>query len=138
MTNIKQLIVLRGLPGSGKSTFANFYKNNLHPELSSIICSADSFLYENNEYIWTKERVIKAHEKCFQLAEESMINNINIIILDNTNIKSSDYKYYRKIARKYNYEYVSLIIENIHNTKSIHNVNKETLNNQRKNFTINL
>ena len=49
----KVLIIVRGIPGCGKSTFAEL--------LGSAICTADDFHMKDGEYKWIQERVGLAH-----------------------------------------------------------------------------
>ena len=79
----KKVIILRGLPGSGKSTIAK----QLHEASnSSIILSTDEFFYKDGVYNWTPELSPRMH-----LANQfrfigAMLNGVDQIIIDNTNI----------------------------------------------------
>ena len=48
------LIIVRGLPGSGKSTFAEL--------LGDIICTTDDFHMKDGKYCWTAEKAGAAHK----------------------------------------------------------------------------
>ncbi len=79
--NSKELIILVGFPGSGKSTIANKYKSDFQ------ILNSDS--YKN------KNKLLKDFEKLI-LADKN-------IIIDNTNPSIEARKYYIDIAKKHNY-----------------------------------
>ena len=54
---MKELFLLRGLPGSGKSTFANFVWNEY------AICEADKFFYDKEgNYNFDATKIKQAHE----------------------------------------------------------------------------
>lgn len=99
LTSGKQLIILRGLPGSGKSTIVNY--------ISSIYkcssCSADDYFVVGEKYIFDKLKLNDAHEACYTKAELCMMNNNDIIFIDNTNVTKKEYNKYIFLASKYNY-----------------------------------
>lgn len=64
------LYIIRGLPGSGKSTFANTL---LHKHVVSAHFEADMF-FVNDEgvYLYNPNRLKEAHEWCQNSVEESL------------------------------------------------------------------
>jgi predicted kinase len=125
----KSLVILRGLPGSGKSSFASL--------LSKAICSADDYLINREgEYIWTESRVIQAHEWCERKCERFMKKQISLVVIDNVSVKSRDMRPYRKLAKEYGYKVYSVIVENRHKGINTHNVSKEIMKSMRKKFEI--
>lgn len=121
---MKELYILRGLPGSGKTKLAESLLTNVN----GVICSADDFLYnDKGEYIWTEKAVCWAHHKCMELFEQSLENNIDRIIISNINHKLSDVKYYTNKAKEYGYTVFSLIVENRHDGKNSHGVNESKM-----------
>lgn len=131
MKKSKDLIILRGISGSGKSTFAKL--------LGKAICSADDYFVSiNGEYLWKEEDLGKAHRWCTKKSEMFMERNISPIIISNTCVKARDLKPYTKLAEKYGYRVFSVIVENRHNGINTHNVPEEVLNQQRQKFNIKL
>lgn len=125
----KSLIILRGLPGSGKSSLASL--------LSKAICSADDYLINREgNYIWTESRVIQAHKWCERKCERFMKKQIFLIVIDNVSVKSKDMRPYRKLAKEYGYKVYSVIVENRHRGINTHNVSKEIMKSMRKKFEI--
>jgi len=45
----KNLVIVRGLPGAGKSSFAKL--------LGSAICTADDYFIKNGKYNWTASKI---------------------------------------------------------------------------------
>jgi adenylate kinase family enzyme len=96
------VIIMRGLPGSGKTTMAaelaylaqRVYGRPTH------ICSADEYLYNGQgEYEWSPERLAAAHNCCFDEFKETLENNVFTVIVDNTNIRHNEYERYATEAR---------------------------------------
>ena len=54
---MKQLILLRGLPGSGKSTFAK--------SLGGIHIEADQYFMQDGEYKFDASQLKHAHNYCY-------------------------------------------------------------------------
>ena len=136
---MKSLILLRGLPGSGKSTFANFIWNDY------AICEADKFFYDKEgNYNFDATKLKQAHEWCRNAVETRMKDNqVNPqyypeIIVSNPSTTESELKPYLDLSAKYGYKVVSLIVENRHGNKSVHDVPDETMEKMKNRFSIKL
>jgi predicted kinase len=121
---MKVVYILRGIPGNGKSTLAEELCNN---GKSSVICCADDYFtdIETGEYNWNVEKIGAAHKWCFELFEDNLKNDTEIIVVANTNTRETDVNKYRNLALEYNYLTFVLTVENWHNGKDIHNVPDE-------------
>jgi len=98
MTNHRTLIIMRGLPGSGKSTYV---KENF-PD--AVVCSADSFfLNEDGEYIFVNWKLQQAHQHCFRTFIDAVTSDAETIVIDNTNICRWEYENYTFMAEKFGY-----------------------------------
>jgi NEDD4-binding protein 2 len=136
---MRTLIILRGLPGSGKSTFANYmFSNN--------IFEADKYFYdEDGTYNFDVTKLHAAHKWCQLRVEHAMEDNLESngqyfseIVVSNTSTTEKELEPYLKLAEKYDYKVVSLIVENRHGNKSVHNVPNETMEKMRNRFDIKL
>ncbi len=106
----KTLIILRGLPGSGKSTLTKKLEADFGVE--AVICSADDYFYFGQEkvpenYKYDRSLIGKAHGSCKYHACKAMDEGKELIIIDNTNIKISDYKIYALTAKEKGYKVIS-------------------------------
>lgn len=102
----KIMIILRGLPGSGKSTLAHSLAESLE---NTIVCSADDFfLTSSGNYEFDETKREEAHKTCHEKARNACISSNNVVI-DNTNIRKWETKYYISLAMEYNY--VAMILE---------------------------
>lgn len=126
----KVLIIIRGIPGCGKSTFANL--------IGSFICTADDYHMVDGKYDWKPENAGSAHVKCQKKVEWGMTEGISKIVVANTTTTKKELKPYYDLAEKYGYTVFSVIVENRHNGVNEHNVPEETLNRMRERFDIQL
>jgi predicted kinase len=127
----KSLVILRGLPGSGKSAFASL--------IGRARCSADDYLItREGEYKWSVDKLRKAHSWCMRKCERFMKAGIETIVVDNTTITEKELKPYLELAKKYNYKYFSIIVENRHGGKNSHGVPEETIEKRKNKFSIKL
>jgi predicted kinase len=113
------MYLLRGLPGAGKSTLAN--------QLSSNICEADMYFMRNGEYQFDMNLLGAAHMWCRMRCEDFMKDEQPTVVVSNTLTSEKELKPYIEFAEKYGYQIISLIVENRHGNKSIHDVPDETL-----------
>ena len=72
---MSQLILIRGLPGSGKSTMARFkYPNHIHLE------SDDYFINSDGDYCFDGSLIKEAHAWCFNTAKILTRQGHNIVV----------------------------------------------------------
>jgi predicted kinase len=135
----KVLTLVRGLPGSGKSTFANFVWNDY------AICEADKFFYDKEgNYNFDASKLKQAHEWCRNEVETRMKDNeanpqyYPEIVVSNTFTQEWEMEAYYELAKKYNYLVISIIVENRHGGKNVHGVPEEKLEQMRNRFQIKL
>jgi predicted ABC-type ATPase len=100
----KQVIIMRGPSGSGKSTKAKAILSQLPQGNSGVIVSADQFFMKNGVYTFDPTQLSQAHNYCFHRFLESVEDNINLIIVDNTNQSNWEYRNYVKVAKMLGYE----------------------------------
>ena len=100
--NKKTLILMRGIPASGKS----FRAKELASGDESIICSADHFFGETNEeYVanWRIEKLGMAHNQCKKECRMLMQRQAPLVIVDNTNTMVHEMMPYFELAVQYQY-----------------------------------
>ena len=114
------LIIVRGLPGSGKSTFAQLLG-------TKAICCADDYVTRNGVYNWKPETVGASHDWCQRKCRRFMKKRIDRIVVANTSTTERELKPYYDLARQFGYTVYSVIVENRHGGKNIHNVPEATL-----------
>jgi len=127
----KNLIIVRGLPGSGKSTFAKL--------LGRAVCTADDFHTDRNgNYNWKPENVGRAHEWCKRKCKRFMKAGIETVIIANTSTTEDEIRPYIMIAKNYGYRVFSIVVENRHGGVNEHHVPETTLEKMKNRFSIKL
>ena len=98
---MKKLILLRGLPGSGKSTFADLIgargAGYAHFE-------ADMYFMKDGEYKFDPSQIKMAHNWCMIQTEKAMANDTSIIIVSNTFTQEWEMDFYYEKAKYYDYD----------------------------------
>ena len=128
-TNEIILYALRGLPGSGKTSFAKSLNLNFF--------EADQYFekFNNNKYDY--KLLKKAHQYCYQSVKQELENGRSVIV-SNTMTSEEEVLEYHSLTKKLNVKFVSVILENRHNGKSIHNVPISSIEKMKKRFDIKL
>jgi predicted kinase len=128
------LYLIRGLPGSGKSTFAA----TLARALDCDHWEHDQYLYtEEGEYLWTEGRMAYAYRQCL-LDTEATMERQEPVVVSNVFPTAKSLKNYRKLAEKYDYRVTYIVVENRRGGVNIHDVPQEALDNMREAFQVSL
>lgn len=131
----KNLILLRGLPGSGKSTLAKVLvgdKDYCHKEADMFFVDSDG------NYNFDPSKIKDAHDWCKEEVEFYMGYEHSPIVVSNTFTEEWEMDAYYKLAEKLGYMVTSIIVENRHGNKSVHDVPQETINKMNNRFDIKL
>ena len=130
MVNI--LILLRGLPGSGKSTAAKLFNKSPHFE-------ADMFFMDaNGDYQFDINKIKDAHNWCKSSVMDAMKKEYPIIVVSNTFTEEWEMDAYYKMAEELGYRVISMIVENRHGGKNEHGVPDDKLEIMKNRFTVKL
>jgi predicted kinase len=129
----RNLVIVRGLPGSGKSTFAKLLQNN--PE---FVCTADDFLMVDGKYEWSPEKAGGAHLKCQAKCRDLMRLKFPLVVVANTSTTERELRPYYDLAKEFGYTVFSVIVENRHEGENEHDVPEETLKKMLDRFSIKL
>lgn len=101
----KVLVLLRGLPGSGKSFLT---KRILETTVGmqhyrDCVFSADDFFMRNNIYVYDASKIADAHAFCQNRAINALRNGVAPVIVDNTNTQLWEMKPYACAAMQFGY-----------------------------------
>ena len=127
----KILYIVRGVPGSGKSTFAKLLTLN--------VFEADHYFYDNDgNYNFIPSEIKEAHKKCQQLVEYEMESGILKIAVSNTFTQEWEMKPYFELGEKHGYYVTSIIVENRHGGTNVHDCPEDKIELMRNRFEIKL
>jgi predicted kinase len=116
----KILFIVRGIPNSGKSTFAK--------QLTSNVFEADHYFYDENcNYNFDSSKIKDAHKNCQDNVRYAMESNVLKIAVANTFTQEWEISPYYELAEKYGYTVFSLIVENRHGKTNNHEVPHEKI-----------
>lgn len=99
---VKLMVLLRGLPGSGKSVLAD----HLAKYYEGHVVSADSYFTKSGFYQFDANLLGAAHEWCQKRAEDWARINSRLIIVDNTNLEDWEMMPYAHVANRHGYQLV--------------------------------
>ena len=111
------LYIVRGLPGSGKSTKAKSF-GCLHVE-------ADMFFIQDSEYKWSGDRVQAAHNWCKEQVQIAMVKRMDVAV-SNTFTQLKEFRDYMSMAMRCG-GYDIKVIRCMNNFGNIHEVPEESL-----------
>ena len=126
---MKTLIILRGLPGAGKTTIIKYIEKQYGQE--ATVCSADHYWYFGKEHIPENYKfdialLDKAHGSCKYNCIKAIEERKELIVIDNTNIRLKEFKLYALLGSEAGYKVISHAITGMNAEDSfksnIHNV----------------
>ncbi len=118
-----KLTIVRGVPGSGKSTYAK--------SLGIFHVEADMYFQRNGKYDWYPDAVKQAHAWCKAMVEIAIDGAVDLVV-SNTFVKRWEMQWYFDIANAHNYQIEIINMQG--NYGSIHNVPQETIDRMKANF----
>ena len=132
------LILLRGLPGSGKTTLANTILLIKCTTESNVLSADDFFINDRGDYEFDVNKIKEAHNYCQFRCSEKMRQKAERIIVANTFTQEWEMEQYFKMAETYNYRVHTVIVENRHGSENVHNVPENKLQQMKERFQIKL
>jgi energy-coupling factor transporter ATP-binding protein EcfA2 len=127
---MKELFLLRGVPGAGKSTLAK--------SLGGMHIESDKYFMDGDEYKFDPSKLKDAHAWCQNAVRVWAKNSVEKIVVSNTFTQEWEIDYYFELAKEHGYRVYSLIVENRHGNKDVHNVPEEKLLQMKQRFEIKL
>jgi len=110
----KILYIVRGIPGSGKSTFAKQLTANVFSEIKD------------------------AHKECQDNVRIAMESSIPKIAVSNTSTQEWEMESYFELAKEFGYDVFTIIVENRHGGTNVHNVPEDKIEQMKNRFSIKL
>lgn len=96
--------IMRGIPGSGKSTYLEeHWLDKLPPFRSHVLVSADHYFEGPEGYKFDPSKLGEAHETCMRNFVRSVYLGTTYIAVDNTNISVAEIAPYYSVARAFGY-----------------------------------
>ena len=128
------LYLIRGVPGSGKSTFA---ESLLNSGMVDFVYEADDYFYEDGEYKFNASKLGEAHKQCQSNVRSALINGRSVAV-SNTSTTEDEVRVYKRIAEEFAAHFVSVVVENRHEGVSVHNVPEDKIRQMKDRFSIKL
>ena len=131
---MNSLIILRGLPGSGKTTLAKVLsENGKYP-----VFSVDDYFTDiiTNEYKFEFDKNHLAYKQCEENAKLSLQKGIPKIFIDNAFTLEWELEPYFKLASEFNYRIFVITVENRHKNKNIHEISDEQLKKMAEKYKV--
>jgi predicted kinase len=104
---MRNVVIMRGLPGSGKSTVAKKLAAQVE---GAVIVSADDFFMVGGQYQFDVTKLGAAHGACQAAFKTALIHNKELVIVDNTNTTPREIQTYMKMAQNFGYEAVIMVV----------------------------
>ena len=133
-----ELILLRGLPGSGKTTLAKIILQLRSTDEPEILSADDFFEDKEGDYNFDPTKLKEAHNYCQFRCSERMRQQKARIVVANTFTQEWEMDEYFKMAERYNYRVHTVIVENRHGNKNVHGVPEDKLQQMKNRFNIKL
>ena len=130
----KTLVIVRGIPGSGKSTFAKKLVTNLQSQGHNVkhFEADDYWINEQGEYKFNPELLGVAHARCYNNVFTALSEDNSFVIVANTFVRQKELNPYLNEAALHGYKVT--VYRMVNDFGSIHNVPELTITAMKHNF----
>ncbi len=129
------LILLRGLPGAGKTTLTKLL---CEEERYPVYSVDDYFESDTGAYVFKFDENHLAYKQCMSNTESAMIRGDKKIFVHNTFTMDWEIEPYVLLAKKHGYALHVLTVENYHNSKNVHDVSDEQIKKMAEKYKVKL
>ena len=91
------VIIMRGVSGSGKSTYIKEHFSD------AVVVSADKYFMKDGKYNFDATKLGSAHGQCRARFKAALQAGKPLVVVDNTNTRAKEFKAYVKIAVEHYY-----------------------------------
>ncbi len=132
----KNLILLRGLPGAGKSSLANVLSESEKYPVFAI----DHYFTNKitGEYVFNFAENYLAYQQCENLCKEALKQGITKVFIDNTFTLGWELTPYFKLAAEFDYMLYVITVEKYHDNKNVHDISQEQLEKMAEKYKVKL
>ena len=130
----KEVYIVRGLPGSGKSSLAKKIAglHSLEGKVAKIF-ETDNYFMVDGEYKFDATKLHRYHQKCFSDFLDALNDrHVDVVIVANTFTRKWEYVNYSDAAKDSGYEVTMLIANG--NYQNVHNVPDDVVQKMKNRF----
>jgi adenylate kinase family enzyme len=128
--NNKRMILIRGIPGSGKTTSAKKIMQE-NPSFNFKHYETDQWFMASGKYVFDRAKLSEYHKLCQEAVQDSCVNSENVIV-SNTFIKRWEMQFY--IDCSFRYDYHVRVIIRTGRYPNVHGVPEDVVERMRSNF----
>jgi adenylate kinase family enzyme len=136
---MKTFILIRGIPGSGKSTIAQILRDHYKVTTNDVAgpYEADQWQTTTGErdgsaYQFNPKVMGYCHGECFKACKKAFEAGVKVVIQSNTNTVRKEYSKYVDEAEKHGYKVQEIIVKA--DFGNVHGVPEATLTKMRERF----
>jgi len=107
MREQKFAFIMRGVPGSFKTTTANHLAGEV-----GIVHSVDTQHTHCGIFLWEEDKAEERYQKNFELFRESCHLKVPVVVCDCMNLTKNDYQKYIDVAQECGYTVCTVVMQN--------------------------
>ncbi len=134
MVNV--LILLRGLPGAGKTELAKVLSEDGRYKIISVDDYFTNPLTQDYNFVFSENHI--AYKQAIRNTELAIQAGDSKIFVHHTFTLEWELESYFELAKKFNYKIFVVTVENYHNGKNSHNVSEEQIKKMAEKYKVKL